>query len=257
MKSPFKSALLIATLSCAASSISSQSNPAKVSVPFIGCKSDGQVGPLEVPKGTNKLVSIPAEAAQKLAYYEAEQGSGVLAPRGWHCFETYGSNGSSLYISPDPIDSKLFFSDKWGGFTGPAIQISEMIGDTSGRFSVARKIARVFPAYMEFTRNIISEGLEPAENFPQGPYPHDKLTYKNEHTVIYQTPANTKGLGTDSRLNANASPIDGLATLTFYDEHPSINISALIFIAVRLPPDQTNLIPVIIQQVEQEASQAR
>jgi hypothetical protein len=249
MRSLFKSALLIATLSCATSTLSSQTSPVKVTVPFIGCKSDGQVGPLEVPKGTNKLVSIPAEAAQKLAYYKAEQGFGVLAPRGWHCFETYGSNGSNLYISPEPIDSKLVFSDKWEGFTGPAIQISAMDGGTSGRFEVARTIARVFPAHMEFTRNVIAEGIEPAKDFPQGPYPSDKLTYKNKETVVYQTPANTKGLGTDSRLKPNATPIDGVAMLV--SEEPS-----LIFLAARLPPDQANLTPAIIQQVQQEASQA-
>src|SRR5215469_12091388 len=104
MRPSLKSALLIATLSCVASTLSSQTNPAKVTVPFIGCKSDGQVGQFDAPKGTNKSVSIPVEAAQKLAYYKAKQGPGVLAPRGWYCFETYGSSGGSLFISPKPMD---------------------------------------------------------------------------------------------------------------------------------------------------------
>jgi hypothetical protein len=252
---PIKLLLQAATLLCPSPMLHSQTLPTappKVSVPFVGCKADGQVGALDAPKGTSKLISIPTEAAQKLAYYKAEQGPGVLAPRGWYCFETYGSSGGNLFISPQPIDSKMVFSDKWQGFTGPAIQITVRIGDTSGRFEVARRVAQIFPAYIKFTRKVIAEGIEPAKDFPRGPYPHDKLTYKNKGTVVYRTPANTEGLGTDSMLKANGSPIDGVETLTFYDE-PTSNISALIFLAVRLLPDQTSLIPDIIQQVEQEA----
>jgi hypothetical protein len=254
MRSLFKSALLIATLSCSTLNLSSQTKTPKVSVPFVGCKADGQVA-LEAPKGTTKLVSISAEAAQKLAYYQTEEGFGVLAPRGWNCFGTIGSNGVSLYVSPQPIGPELLFSDKWQGFTGPAIQISGFEGGTSGRYEVARAIARVFPAHMNFVRKVMSDFEEPATYYPQGPYPNDKLTYKNKETVFYQTPANTKGLGTDSALRANGSPIDGLALLV--SDEPSFKEPSLIFLAVRLPPDQTNLTPAIIQQVEQEASQAK
>lgn len=256
MTPSFKSVPFIAILSCSPLTLSSQDKTPKVSVPFVGCKADGQAGPIEGPKDTNKLVSIPAESAQKLAYYKAEQGFGVLAPRGWYCFETYGSNGGSLYVSPQPIDSQMLFSDKREGFTGPIVQLSGAVADTSGRFEVAQTIARVFPAYMNFTRKVIAEGFGQKGDFPQGPYPKDKLTYKNKSTVIYQTPANTKGLGTDSWLEANASPIDGVATLTFYGERKS-KIEARILLAARLPSDEANLTPAIIQQVEQEASQAK
>ena len=88
-------------------------------------------------------MAISAASAQRLAYYKAQYGLGVLAPRGWHCFSTYGSNGSSLFISPDAIDSKALFSDDWKGFSGQAIQISYSSGGTSGRFEVAKVIARV------------------------------------------------------------------------------------------------------------------
>src|SRR5208283_4261268 len=50
-------------------------------VPFIGCNSDGQVGPVDAPKGTSRSALIGREAAQKLAYYKAAQGVGVLHPR--------------------------------------------------------------------------------------------------------------------------------------------------------------------------------
>src|SRR5713226_5745414 len=76
-----------------------------VSVPFIGCKSDGQVGPVEAPKGTSTSVPISRKEALELAYYRSAQGVGVLAPRGWYCFGTYGSGGDTLFVSPQPIDA--------------------------------------------------------------------------------------------------------------------------------------------------------
>jgi hypothetical protein len=249
-KAVFKSVLRNAAWLCVAPSLLSQIKsesvlPKSVSVPFVGCKADGQVGPLDAPRGTTKVVSISPEAAQKLAYYKAEQGGGVLAPRGWYCFETYGSNGSNLYISPTPIDSENVFSDKWEGMTGPAIQFTTEIGDTSGRFGVAKIIARVFPAHKAFVRDVIAEGIEPASSFPFGPYPNDKLTYKNSETVEYTTPAQTDGLGTHSRLKKNTDPISGVAILTGPDTN-------LLLLSVRLPPAQANLILAIIQQTEHE-----
>jgi hypothetical protein len=249
-KAIFKSVLRNAVCLCVAPSLLSQIKsepvaPKSVSVPFIGCKADGQTGPLDAPRGTSKVVSVSPEAAQKLAYYKAEQGGGVLAPRGWYCFETYGSNGNNLYISPTPIDSKNVLSEKWEGLTGPAIQFTTELGGTSGRFEVAKIIARVFPAHKAFVRKVIAEGIEPANSFPFSPYPDGKLTYKNSETVEYTTPAQTDGLGTHSRLKKNADPISGVAILTAPD-------TDLLLLSVRLPPDQVNLIPAIIQQTEHD-----
>jgi hypothetical protein len=42
-------------------------------VPFVGCKSDGQVGSLEAPKGKSKVLSIGKEKARRLAYYKAKE----------------------------------------------------------------------------------------------------------------------------------------------------------------------------------------
>ncbi|HVN17333.1 MAG TPA: hypothetical protein VMU05_01125 [Dongiaceae bacterium] len=95
-------------------------------------------------------MAISAGAAERLAYYKAEYGVGVLAPRGWHCFGTYGSNGATLYVSPDPINAADLLSTSWKGFAGPAIQISVAEGGTSGRFEVAKTIARVFPKHKAF-----------------------------------------------------------------------------------------------------------
>src|SRR5262245_1162119 len=74
-----------------------------VMVPFVGCKSDGQVGPLDAPDGVEQGVRVSAEAASKLAYYKSEN-LGVLAPRGWFCFGTYGSGGYGIFVAPTPID---------------------------------------------------------------------------------------------------------------------------------------------------------
>jgi hypothetical protein len=71
------------------------------------------------------------------------------------------------------MSATLLFSSDWKGFTGPAIQLSDSIGDTSGRFEVAAMIAKVFPAYSWFLKGVIDESIEPASAFPAGPLPKD------------------------------------------------------------------------------------
>jgi len=219
---------------------------ASVQVPFVGCASDGQVGPQAAPTGKSKAVAISPAAALRLAYYKAQYGPGVLAPRGWHCFSTYGSNGANLFVSPDAIDSKALFSPDWKGFAGQVIEVSIAEGGTSGRFEVAKVIARVFPAYKQFAQNVIAEGIEPASDFPFGPYAKDMVTYRGTNTVEFETPANTKGLGTDSRLLPNASPIDGVAIITGTD-------TDLVQLSARVSAKDRDLIPLIVKQVESEA----
>ncbi len=221
----------------------------RATVPFIGCQADGQAGPLDAPKGNSKAIEVPTKAGQQLSYYKAEQGLGVLAPKGWYCFATYGSNGGSLYVSQQPIDVANLFSDNWKGFTGPVIQISGEEGGTSGRFGVASMIARVFPSHKAFVRNVIASGLAEANDFPSGPYPKDRLVYKSKEVVEYQTPAETDGLGTQSRLQKNADPIRGVAILVGNQHEPS-----LVFLAARLPSEMEPLTSIIVQQVERDAA---
>jgi hypothetical protein len=221
-----------------------QSHPLGVRVPFVGCASDGQAGPAKAPQGTSKVVATSPEIALRLAYYKAKYGSGILAPRGWHCFGTYGSNGNNLYVSPNQIADPIFLSH-WNGFTGAAIQVSDVLGDTSGRFEVAEIVARVFPAHAAFVKSVVTEGIQPASSFPRGPYPGDRLTYLNNEVVEYETPANQSGLGTISQLKKNGSPIRGVSILT--GKTPN-----LIHLSVRLPPDATDLGPVIIRQLERD-----
>jgi len=237
---------------CAGRAVLSQAKPAAipiakaaVTVPFVGCASDGQAGPQAAPTGQPQPVALAAAVAKRLAYYKAEYSAAVLAPRGWHCFSTYGSDGSNLFVSPDPIDTKNIFSSDWKGITGDGIQISYSSGGTSGRFEVAKVIARVFPAYKQFAQNVIAEGLVPVSEFPFGPYPKDKLTYRSKSVVEYETPANTQGLGTDSRLQPNASPIEGLAIISGVD-------TDLILLAARVAEADRDLIPAIVSQVESD-----
>jgi hypothetical protein len=220
-----------------------------VTVPFVGCASDGQAGPQAAPSGESLAVAIPVAKAQRLAYYKAEYGPGALAPRGWNCFSSYGSDGSNLFVSPDSIDAKVLLSLDWKGFTGQVIEVSEMDGGTSGRFEVAKVVARVFPAYKTFAQNVIAEGLEPASDFPFGPYPGDKLTYRGKNIVEFDTPANAQGLGTDSRLQMNASPIDGVAIISGAD-------TDLVQLSARIPANDADLIPAMVGQAEEEAAAA-
>ena len=214
-------------------------------IPFVGCKADGQVGPQPAPHKPPLHLPIDPTAANRLAYYEGFDGLALLGPRDWNCFETYGSNGSTLYVSPTPLNSNQFFDSNWKGFTGPAIQISSMIGDTSGRFAVAAVIARVFPAHRDFVNNVIAEGLRPASDFPFGPYPDDHLSYKNKELVEFITPSNRQGLGTSSRLLPNEQPILGVAMLTGEE-------LSLTQLSLRLPASMDDLAPIIIRETEQE-----
>lgn len=193
-------------------------------------------------------MAVPSGAAQHLSYYKAENGFGTLGPKGWHCFGTYGSYGATLYVSPDSINPRGLLSTSWEGFAGPAIQISTIDGDTSGRFEVAKIIARAFPTHKGLVEGVIAEGIEPASSFPYGAYPADSLKYRGENIVEFQTPAQTEGLGTAScRLQKNERPISGVAIL--FGEEPN-----LVLLCVRLPSQANDLTQFITRQTERGAA---
>ncbi len=218
-------------------------------IPFVGCPSDGQLGPQPAPTVKAFHRNLPPETASRLAYYEGPDGMGTLAPRDWHCFALIGSDGDFLYVAPQPIGAaKLYDRKHWHGFLGPAIQLSGILGDTSGRMEVAPIVARVFPKYRSYVESIIVEGFEPAKDFPFVPYPKDKLHYGNDHAVDFTTPPNTRGLGTASRLLKSNLSISGIVLF-----NPSKDGDhEMVYLSVRLPPQMDDLTPVIIDMVRSD-----
>jgi hypothetical protein len=213
-----------------------------VRVPFVGCPSDGQVGPQEAPKGTDKVVHIETGAAKRLAYYEAVSSSGILAPRGWYCFGTLGSSSGVLFVSPQPIKRDDLFSPNWRGIRGPTVEVDNTNGNGSGMYAVAHVLARVFPSQRPYVQGVINSDVEPASDFTFSPYPNDKLILQTKRLVRYRTAPRSEGLGTMNRLEASDDPIDGVAIL----EGPTPD---LLMLRVRLPLKQRDLAPVIIREL--------
>jgi hypothetical protein len=148
----------------------------------------------------------------------------VLGPRGWHCLVLAGSNGTTIYVTREPLDAKILLGGKFPGFSGDAIQLSVSLGETSGRFEAAKFVARLFPQDRVFVDKVIAEKIEPASNFVFGPYPTDHLKRRSEAMVEYETPAGKKGLGTDSRLLPNTAPISGMVFLGEDDSVTSLSV---------------------------------
>lgn len=157
-----------------------------VSIPFVGCPSDGQAGPVEAPNSASISASLSLKMARELAYYSSSSapGAGVLGPRGWHCFGTYGSGGSSLFVSPQSFDAGDISSRSWSGFRGPAMELIGRNGGGSGMSSVAQIVARVFPAYKWYALNYVRDF---DQKLAFGPYPNDLLAYKSDSIAAFTT----------------------------------------------------------------------
>ena len=209
---------------------------------FVGCDSDGQVGPVPAPNEPEKRVLIRASMAKKLAYYKSAVSLGVLAPQGWYCFATYGSSGSYLFVAPKPI--RDFPRDK---FDGSVVELQYVDGETSGRFTVAQVVARVFPAHKQFVQNVVEMFDFFAAEITYSPFPDDKLTYRNDRVVEYKTNANAQGLGTTSWLAPSVRPIVGVAILK--GRTPN-----LLLLNARLPDGLDDLTPEIVKAVEADIS---
>jgi hypothetical protein len=178
----------------------------------------------------------------RLAYY-ASTHLGVLAPRGWRCFVLYGSSGSVLLVTPEFHDANDLFRSETK-LTGPAVELSRIMGGTSGRFEVAEIVARLFPVARPFVQQVIDEGLVPKERFPFGPYPNDTLIRRSDTEVEFVTLGDSEGLGTSARVAKNGQPIGGVAILLPAEDMDLVKLS------IRLPPEMRDLSPAIITTVE-------
>jgi len=221
---------------------------AQTTVPFVGCASDGVNGPAAAPAGQPVAVPLVAEMARTLAFYKPAKGTGVLGPQGWHCFGTVGSGGANLYVSDEVFDRNKILGADRSKFANSAIEVFSFEGASNGRLAVAEVIARLFPAWQWFADDLVRRESRPP--FPPGPYAADKVTRKTDSIVEYQTIPNDHGLGNRGWLDANASPVDGVAILTG-------STPDLLMLNLRLPREQQSLGPVIVSEFERNATPAR
>jgi hypothetical protein len=211
-------------------------------VPFVGCESDGDDGIQPAPEGESKVVALDRKDAKRFAYYDSERSAGILAPRGWHGFGTYGLWGSRIIVTPNPL--KIDASDASDVDAAVCIKESRYDGlRLFGRWGVANVIARVFPTQREYLESVSTDS-HPASSYPVGPYPKDKLTYRSDLVVEFQTPPHCEGLG---ELTPNDQPIYGVAVL-----HPEGEGPTAVLLTVRLTPHNVYLASKIIQQFESD-----
>jgi hypothetical protein len=228
------------TAAVCAATVSANAAPFTSAVPFVGCAADGQTGPSSAPKKPAKMPRVVGSGASTLAYYASNE-LGVLAPRGWHCFGLYGSNGSVLIVTPEEHGQDLF--NPLPGLGGSAVQLSLSVGDTSGRFEAAEVAARLFPSRKKFVEGVMAEGIEPRSSFHFGSFPTDTVRRYGDDVVEFETPANKSGMGTKSRLAPGGDPIKGLAMMTSEND--------LVMLVVRLPKDQRDLATTIMDSTRQ------
>ncbi len=170
-------------------------------IPFVGCPADGQAGALAPPKGKAKTVHLEGPLPVQFAYYRGETGPGVFAPAGWHCRVWYGSNGGFVIVTRAAIKPPYFPAPS---FSAPVVQLSTVLADTSGRFEAARLSAMLFPdATKKFVKGVEDEEAMLGEKRERHrKYRTDTLKYLSPHAVQFTTPANTRGLGTESHIKA-------------------------------------------------------
>jgi len=191
-------------------------------VPFVGCPADGQSGPIEAPKGQARPVFLRDVPAGAIAYYKGEQAPGLFAPAGWHCRVWYGSSGSSVLVTPTPIDMTRFLPSK---VLGPAVELRLSFAGTSGRVSVARNAARLFPRVLAtFIGSVKRELQLPDSEFEPRQYARDSVTTLDNLTAEFITPAALSGLGTADLLGPSQDPIHGIAVIAPDSTEPDMSI---------------------------------
>ena len=216
------------------------------SVPFVGCSSDGQVGPRPAPKQVRSTPKLESSIARKLVFY-AGQDLGVLAPRGWHCLELYGSSGSTLIVTPKQHDQDLF---EWKNkIKTDAVELVLTLGGTSGRFEVADVGARLFPLTRPLVRRVRGEGIIPVK--PVEVTKGDRILSQSTTRVEFSTDAGSRGLGTRSRLGPTSDSITGALILVPNEDFDLVTLN------VRLRSSQHQLASAIVHATETDRGNPR
>jgi hypothetical protein len=167
-------------------------------VPFVGCVFEG-MSTVPAPTGEPVVVDLPHKVAAQLAFYQAENTPGVLAPRGWKCAATGGTAGSFLVVAPD-VDPSLYRGDD----NGPTVVTHTYIGGTSGRFEAGRILALAFPdkAKKRVAELVAENAGWETKDFPFGPIPGLRRVANNR--VEFHRPAG-KALPGISAASSKAS----------------------------------------------------
>jgi len=233
---------LLALLSGAKANVDSSS------VPFIGCRSDGQQGPIPAPRSQHRVeVQFDAHTAQQLAFYRAKFSPGVLARREWQCAGLLGSDDEFLLVAPHlpPLKS---FSTAYHHLTTAAVVAEHMFGGTSGRFGVADVLARFFPHQRTFVRALqlgdVSHTFHPVYH----PYDADRLSRKADRLVEFVTPTFANCIGTTWWLRENGMPVRGALII----ERGGKELY-LATVRVRMPDRLVDLAKPIISRFEESA----
>ena len=207
--------------------------------PFVGCPAEGMSGPVAAPATPPADARVPASHAGQLALYAAE-GQQVLAPRGWHCIEIYGSGGAFLLVTPRSYTAATL--PDTNRLAGPAVELSLLSGENSGRDQVAAVFSRLFPFKRDFIRSA-ADNYDVPPHYPYGPFPGDRIIRRGRAEVDYTTPPRRSGMGTyESRLQPGSDPIIGTAMLAHVQ-----GVDSVVLLDIRLPPHLRALGPVILR----------
>jgi len=191
-------------------------------VRFVGCPADGQQGYIAPPQGQPKVVGRHEVPLEAISYYKGDYAPGLFAPSGWHCRVWYGSSGSSLLVTPRPIDTTHFMP---ASVLGPAVEMRFSFAGTSGRFSVARYSSRLFPKVLAgFIAGVKNEHIAPDSEFDPGQYSGDSVRRLGRLVAEFTTPPGVSGLGTAELLGPSRDPIHGVAVIAPDSAEPDMSI---------------------------------
>jgi hypothetical protein len=208
------------------------------------------MGHVDAGKGEPRQLPTNSAVASRLAFYADSNGLGILAPRNWHCFEIYGSDGAFLVVSPTPISNdSILAARRPQGFTHPVIVLNSINGFTSGRDEVSPVVNRVFPRHRAFVINSARNMDQPIPR-QKPPFPGDQLHYLSPDVVEYTTRPHHEGLGTQGFLRPTNLEITGVDILVKEGK----DCCDLVSLAIRLAPADAALAGTIRQQLERETA---